>query len=171
MSDEPRMAASPSYAMGQLQRAFDSLAAAQDATSLARAETKIARWRSVIAGMVEGSVSVGSRTPVSGTPAWVTLEVAHGYGPEATVVTLIPDGGRAYLSKFYDDTYMIEHGYVERDQPTPTVGELLAAKRGEGHRVPDLVVIEASHKIGEAVVRIFATRGIDIRRIEQSAER
>jgi cystathionine beta-synthase len=53
--------------------------------------------------------------------------------------------------EFYDDTYMIEHGYVERDQPTPTVGELLAAKRGEGHRVPDLVVIEASHKIGEAV--------------------
>jgi hypothetical protein len=72
------MAASPSYAMGQLQRAFDSLAAAQDATSLARAETKIARWRSVIADMAEGSLSAGSRTPVSGTPAWVTLEVAHG---------------------------------------------------------------------------------------------
>jgi cystathionine beta-synthase len=86
-----------------------------------------------------------------GTAVHATLEVAHGYGPEATVVTLIPDGGRAYLSKFYDDTYMIEHGYVERDQPTPTVGELLAAKRGEGHQVPDLVVIEASHKIGEAV--------------------
>jgi len=86
-----------------------------------------------------------------GTAVHATLEVAGGYGPEATVVTLIPDGGRAYLSKFYDDTYMIEHGYVERDQPTPTVGELLAAKRGEGHQVPDLVVIEASHKIGEAV--------------------
>ena len=66
------------YAIGQLQRAFDSLAAAQDATGLARAETKIARWRSVIAGMADGSLSVGSRTPVSGTPAWVTLEVAHG---------------------------------------------------------------------------------------------
>ena len=35
MADEPRMAASPLYAMGQLQRALDSLAAAQDATSLA----------------------------------------------------------------------------------------------------------------------------------------
>jgi len=71
-------AASSRYAIGQLQRALDSLAAAQDATSVARAETKIVRWRSVIAGMAEGSVSVGSRTPVSGTPAWVTLEVAHG---------------------------------------------------------------------------------------------
>ena len=78
MPDEPRMAASPWCAIDQLQRAFDSLAAAQDATALARAETKIARWRSVIAGMADGSVSAGSRTPVSGTPAWVTLEVTHG---------------------------------------------------------------------------------------------
>ena len=55
MPDEPRMAASPWYAMGQLQRAFDSLAAAQDATSVAWAETKIARWRSVIASMAEAA--------------------------------------------------------------------------------------------------------------------
>jgi len=78
MSDEPRMAASPAYVVGQLQRAIDSLAAAQDAADLARAESKIARWRSVLAGMAGGGLSVGSRTPVSGTPAWVTLEVAHG---------------------------------------------------------------------------------------------
>ena len=78
MSDEPRMAASSMYAVGQLQRAIDSLTAAQDAASLARAETKIARWRSVLAGMTSGGLSVGSRTPVSGTPAWVTLEVVHG---------------------------------------------------------------------------------------------
>src|SRR4051812_43144733 len=86
-----------------------------------------------------------------GTAVHATLEIARGYGPDATVVTLIPDGGRAYLSKFYDDTYMIEHGFLLRDQPVPTVGELLMAKRGEGHEVPDLVTIEASHKVGEAV--------------------
>src|SRR6185437_15088379 len=78
MSDEPRAAASSTYAVGQLQRAIDSLAAAQDAAGLARAEVKIARWRSVLAGMTSGGLDVGSRTPVAGTPAWVTLEVAHG---------------------------------------------------------------------------------------------
>ena len=78
MSDEPRTAASPAYAVGQLQRAVASLAAAQDAAGLAAAETKIARWRSVLAGMAGGGLSVGSRTPVSGTPAWVTLEVVRG---------------------------------------------------------------------------------------------
>ena len=78
MSGEPCMAASPAYAVGQLQRAIDGLAAARDAAGLAGAESKIARWRSVLAGMAGGGLSAGSRTPVSGTPAWVTLEVAHG---------------------------------------------------------------------------------------------
>ena len=33
----------------------------------------------------------------------------------------------------------------------PSVGELLTAKRAEGHELPELVVIEASSKVGEAV--------------------
>lgn len=78
MPDEPRTAASTWYAIGQLQRAIESLAASQDAAGLTRAEAKIARWRSVVAGMTGGSLSAGSRTPATGTPAWVTLEVAHG---------------------------------------------------------------------------------------------
>jgi hypothetical protein len=78
MSREPRMTASAGYATGQLRRAIDQLAAAHDAAGLEAAEVKIARWRSVIAGMEAGGLRAGSRTPVAGTPAWVTLEVAHG---------------------------------------------------------------------------------------------
>jgi hypothetical protein len=68
MPDEPRMAASPAYAVGRLWRAVDSLAAAQDAADLARAESRIARWRAVVDGMTDGSLSPGSRTPVPGDP-------------------------------------------------------------------------------------------------------
>ena len=78
MPDEPRMAASPCVRGRPAPAGDRQLAAAQDAAGLAAAETKIARWRSVLAGMAGGGLSVGSRTPVSGTPAWVTLEVAHG---------------------------------------------------------------------------------------------
>jgi cystathionine beta-synthase len=85
-----------------------------------------------------------------GTAVKAALEVAAGLGADATVLTLIPDGGRAYLSKFYDDTYMIEHGFLDRESP-PTVREVIAAKSGEGHETPDLVVIEATHKVGEAI--------------------
>jgi hypothetical protein len=64
--------------MGQLRCAIDSLAAAKGRQDRAGLEAKISRWRSVLEGMADGTLTVGSRTPVSGTPAWVTLEVAHG---------------------------------------------------------------------------------------------
>jgi hypothetical protein len=76
--DEPRASASPLYAMGQLRRAIDSMLAAGNPDDRARLEAKAARWRAVLDGMAAGTLSVGSRTPVAGTPAWVTLEVAHG---------------------------------------------------------------------------------------------
>lgn len=63
------MAVSREYAFGQLERALRSA----DGDS-----AKVARWRAVLAGMADGTLSVGSRTPVADTPAWVTLEVVHG---------------------------------------------------------------------------------------------
>ena len=73
MPNEPedqKLAASPFYALGQLNRAL--------ANANANAPEKAAMWRSVLAGMADGSLTIGSATPVADTPAWVTLEVAHG---------------------------------------------------------------------------------------------
>ncbi|MBU6951752.1 hypothetical protein [Hahella sp. HN01] len=39
---------------------------------------KVARWEKILASMYSGELNIGSRTPVSNTPAWVTLEVATG---------------------------------------------------------------------------------------------
>src|ERR671937_647564 len=41
----------------------------------------------------------------AGTAAWAAAQIARELGPGKTVVTLFPDGGRAYLSKLYDDNY------------------------------------------------------------------
>jgi cystathionine beta-synthase len=84
-----------------------------------------------------------------GTAVWAALEVAKRYGPDATIVTLIPDGGRAYLSKFFNDNYMLEYGFLERTTPVPTVEQVLHAKHGS--ELPELVTIEAHHKVGEAI--------------------
>ena len=86
-----------------------------------------------------------------GTAVWATLETARKYGPDATILTIIPDGGRAYLSKFYDDNYMLEYGFLERTAPSPTVEEVLRHTRREHAEMPDLVTIEADHKVGEAI--------------------
>jgi cystathionine beta-synthase len=64
---------------------------------------------------------------------------------------MIPDSGRSYMSKFYDDNWMLEHGFVERRVPPPTVSELLHSKRVEETEVPALVTIAAHQKVGEAI--------------------
>jgi cystathionine beta-synthase len=85
-----------------------------------------------------------------GTAGWAALEIAKRLGPEKTVVTLFPDGGRAYLSKFYDDNYMVELGFLEREAPTPKVREVLQFKQRNGH-APELITIESHQKVGQAI--------------------
>jgi cystathionine beta-synthase len=86
-----------------------------------------------------------------GSTAWVALEIARRLGPGSTVLMTFPDGGRSYLSKFYDDTWMIQYVFMERRAPAPTVDEVLGFKRAEESDVPELVVVEAHEKVGSAI--------------------
>ena len=95
----------------------------------------------------EGILAGGS----SGTTVWAALSVASRLGPQAHVLTLLPDSGRSYLSKFLDDNWMLEHGFLERGAPTPTVAELLRSKDAGKAIVPALVTISAHQKVGEAI--------------------
>ena len=87
----------------------------------------------------------------AGTTVWAALEVAKRLGPDATILTMMPDSGRSYMSKFYDDNWMLEHGFVEREKPLPTVDELLRSKTLEEADVPQLVTISSHQKVGEAI--------------------
>jgi cystathionine beta-synthase len=86
-----------------------------------------------------------------GTTVWAALEIAKRFGPDAQILTMIPDSGRSYMSKFYDDNWMLEHGFAERRVPAPTVSELLRSKRLEEIAVPALITIAAHQKVGEAI--------------------
>jgi cystathionine beta-synthase len=86
-----------------------------------------------------------------GTAVHAAIEVARQLGTGKTVVTLIPDSGRPYLSKFYDDNYMLELGFLEREEPSPTVAEVLSGKRTEEPDIPDLITIASHQKVGEAI--------------------
>src|SRR5205814_2621079 len=86
-----------------------------------------------------------------GTTVWAALQIAERFGRKATILTMIPDSGRSYMSKFYDDKWMLEHGFIERRAPIPTVEQLLRSKRIEETEVPALVTIEAHQKVGEAI--------------------
>lgn len=68
----------PAYPLGQLRRAMETAMAHPSAEVRRRAVEKARAWESVLDGMASGELAIGSRTPVADTPAWVTLEVAHG---------------------------------------------------------------------------------------------
>ncbi|GAB2740849.1 hypothetical protein [Amycolatopsis magusensis] len=75
---EQNRAASAGYATGQLARALAAAVSAGTEADRERALRKLRRWEDVVSGMADATLTVGSRTPVADTPAWVTLEVAHG---------------------------------------------------------------------------------------------
>ena len=74
-----------------------------DAFRMAR---RITREEGILAGESCGTATVAALT--------VAQELTHaGAGREAVIVVILPDGGRNYLSKLYDDDWMREHGLLE----------------------------------------------------------
>src|SRR3954468_16398971 len=94
----------------------------------------------------EGGILAGGS---GGTCVFAMLQVARRFGPDATIATLVPDGGRGYLSKFYDDNWMLEYGFLERLAPLPTIEEVLRFKHGS--ELPELVTCASHQKVGEAI--------------------
>jgi cystathionine beta-synthase len=55
---------------------------------------------------------------------------------DAVVVVLLPDGGRGYLAKVFDDSWMSTYGFLSAESSEATVGDVL---RGKDGRLPELV--------------------------------
>jgi cystathionine beta-synthase len=100
------------------------------------AARRLAREEGLLVGGSSGSTIAGA------------LVYARQLEPGSRIVTILPDSGRSYLSKFLDDNWMIEHGFLERTAPAPTVRELLRAKAGD---TPALLTISAHQKVSEAI--------------------
>ena len=53
----------------------------------------------------------------SGLAVAAALRVASGLGPEHTVVAILPDSGRAYLSKYHSTDWLRRMGFLDDDRP------------------------------------------------------
>jgi cystathionine beta-synthase len=100
------------------------------------AARRMAREEGLLVGGSSGSTIAGA------------LDYAKTLSAGSRILTILPDSGRSYLSKFLDDNWMIEHGFLERSAPAPTVRELLRGKPGE---TPQLVTISSHQKVAEAI--------------------
>ncbi|HVH24113.1 MAG TPA: cystathionine beta-synthase [Pseudonocardia sp.] len=75
------------------------------------------------------------------------LRVAAEAGPDDVVVVLLPDGGRGYLGKVFNDSWMAGYGFLP-PAPGATVGDVLRRKDGS---MPDLVHAHPNETVADAV--------------------
>ena len=87
----------------------------------------------------------------AGTAMWAALEVAKELGEEHMMVVILPDSGKSYLSKLYDESWMRENGFLERPGTQARIGEVLAEKRRGSSSMPDLVAVPSNEKVGRAI--------------------
>ncbi|MGZ4479801.1 MAG: cystathionine beta-synthase, partial [Nocardioidaceae bacterium] len=84
----------------------------------------------------------------SGMAAFAAIQLAHELDdPDAVIVVLLPDSGRGYLGKVFNDDWLGQYGFLPATD-TQTVGEVLRGKRGT---LPDLVHTHPNETIAEAV--------------------
>ncbi|WFE50231.1 cystathionine beta-synthase [Micromonospora sp. WMMD1155] len=76
------------------------------------------------------------------------LEVARKAGPDDVVVVLLPDGGRGYLSKIFNDSWMARYGFLDNSGAEPTVADALAGKPGG---LPELVHVHPTETVRDAI--------------------
>jgi cystathionine beta-synthase len=81
-----------------------------------------------------------------GTAVHAAMTVAREAEPEAVVVVLLPDSGRNYLSKVFDDQWMSDMGFL--NSPRPIARDVLDAKRGA---TPALVLITPDDPVRRAI--------------------
>ncbi|MGZ4531994.1 MAG: cystathionine beta-synthase [Mycobacteriaceae bacterium] len=80
------------------------------------------------------------------------LQVAERAGPDALIVVLLPDGGRGYLGKIFNDKWMSSYGFLRSPLDGHTVqtrvGDVLRGKSGE---LPDLVHTHPGETVRDAI--------------------
>src|SRR6266567_3865003 len=95
----------------------------------------------------------------------MTRRLARTAGPDDVVVVLLPDGGRGYLSKIFNDEWMARYGFLSVSGAEATVGEVL---EGKGIRLPELVDVHPTETVREAidVMREYAVSQLPVLKAE-----
>ena len=76
------------------------------------------------------------------------LRIAAPLGADDVVVVLLPDSGRGYLSKIFNDEWLADFGFLAGSSQDTTVGDVLSRKTGP---LPQLVHVHPSETIREAI--------------------
>jgi cystathionine beta-synthase len=130
----------------------DDVFAISDADSFSMTR-RLAREEGLLVGGSCGMAVVGA------------LRVAEKAGPDDIIVVLLPDSGRGYLSKIFNDEWMADYGFISAGTEA-TVGEVLARKAGSP--VPEFVHMHPNETVREAidVIREYGVSQMPVVRAE-----
>lgn len=92
----------------------------------------------------------------SGSALAAAMRYAKDLSPNRLVVVILPDSGSRYLSKFYDDKWMRENGFLETAWSEATLREVLEAKPVQGlitayvdDRMTEVIALMRRHDISQ----------------------
>jgi cystathionine beta-synthase len=117
----------------------------RDAFAMAR---RITREEGILAGGSCGTAMVAARQVVREL-------AATDQGRESVVVVLLPDSGRSYLSKVYNDEWLRANGLMATTGATTRIDALLAERHHDGDR-PAVVVARTTERVGDAIATLQA---------------
>jgi cystathionine beta-synthase len=130
----------------------------RDAFAMAR---RLTREEGILAGGSCGTALVAARVVVR------ELTEAEG-GHKAVVVVLLPDSGRNYLSKIYNDEWMRANGLLATTGATVRVAELLADRHHDAD-LPQVVLARTTDRVG-AAIDLLQLYGISQLPVSEQAE-
>ena len=85
----------------------------------------------------------------AGMAAAAAIRLAHELDdPDAVIVVLLPDGGRGYLTKVFNDDWLSQYGFLAGEREGTTLREVLATKDGS---MPPLVHTHPTETVAEAI--------------------
>jgi cystathionine beta-synthase len=100
----------------------------------------------------------------SGMAVVAAARVAAALSPDDVVVVLLPDSGRGYLSKIFNDEWMADYGFLAGSSST-TVADVLKRK---GNQLPEMVHLHPTETVREAidVLREYGVSQVPVVRAE-----
>jgi cystathionine beta-synthase len=88
-----------------------------------------------------------------GAAVWAGMQIAKDFKPGARILCILSDSIRNYLTKFVDDRWMRENGFLEEDWAVGTIEELLRAMPGR-----KVVTIDVGDELKNAIA-LFKQHG------------
>jgi len=89
-----------------------------------------------------------------GAATWAAMQVAKEMPKGSRIVVILADSIRNYLSKFVDDTWMRQNGFVDPDWELGTIGDVVRALNRKG-----VIAMDDEKTIGDAI-KVFKEHGI-----------